>query len=111
VDNKKIDLKGIGLRIRAERERMRLTREQFAEAVSISPLYVGQIERGQRAMSMKTFVRISNSLHISTDYLIYGRTDKEVTDKTGVLDLIQKCNERELKLAEEMLKLLLTFVK
>lgn len=99
------------MRIRAEREQIGLTREQFAEAVAISPLYLGQIERGQRAMSLKTFVRIADSLHASTDYLIYGINENKETDKTGIMELIQKCNDRELKLAEEILKLLITYVK
>lgn len=106
-----IDLKGIGLRIRAERERIGLTREKFAEAVGISTLYVGQIERGQRAMSLKTFVRIACSLHADAEYLIHGDKPKENTDKNGIENLLQKCSPREIKLAEEMLKLLLTYVK
>ncbi|EGD46162.1 helix-turn-helix domain protein [Ruminiclostridium papyrosolvens DSM 2782] len=109
---KKLDLKGIGLRIRSEREKIGLTREQFAEQVGISPLYVGQIERGQRAMSLKTFVKIADSLHANTDFLIYGIEERASgTDKDGVLNLLEKCSVRELKLAEEMLKLLLTYIK
>lgn len=112
IVEKKLDLKGIGLRIRAEREKLRLTREQFAEAVGISPLYVGQIERGQRAMSLKTFVKIADSLHADTEYLIYGTEERASnTDKDGVLSLLEKCSERELELVKGVLKLILTFVK
>lgn len=62
-------------------------------------------------MSLKTFVRIADSLHASTDCLIYGTNEHKDTDKTGILELIQKCNDRELKLAEEILKLLVTYVR
>nr|WP_225624269.1 helix-turn-helix transcriptional regulator [Thermoanaerobacterium thermosaccharolyticum] len=40
------------MRIRAERERIGLTREQFAEAVGVSAMYIGHIERAQRVMSL-----------------------------------------------------------
>lgn len=111
MNDKKIDLRGIGLRIRAERERIELTREQFAEQVGISPLYMGQIERGQRAMSLKTFIHIADSLHANVEYLLRGEKCEENTDKSGVMNLLQKCSERELKLAEKILKLLITYVK
>lgn len=106
-----MDLKGIGLRVRAERERIGLTREKFAEQVGISSLYVGQIERGQRAMSLKTFVKIADSLHADAEYLIRGGKSEDDADKSGVLNLLQKCSGREIKLAEELLKLMITYVK
>ncbi|WP_231968745.1 helix-turn-helix transcriptional regulator [Thermoanaerobacterium sp. RBIITD] len=41
--NGDIDLKEVGMRIREERERIGLTREQFAEAVGVSAMYIGHI--------------------------------------------------------------------
>ncbi len=49
-----IDNKGIGERLRQEREELGLTREKFAEIVELSPLYIGQLERGERQMSLNT---------------------------------------------------------
>ena len=111
MNEKVLDLPGIGIRIRTAREKIGLTREQFAEAVDLSALYIGQIERGQRTMSLNTFVRILECLHVDPSAIIYGEQGEQQVDTSGVQTLLKKCNEREMKLAEEMLKLVLTYVK
>lgn len=111
MNEKVLDLPGIGIRIRAAREKIGLTREQFAEAVDLSALYIGQIERGQRTMSLNTFVRILECLHIDPKVIIYGEQGEQQVDTSALQTLLGKCNEREMKLAEEMLKLVLTYVK
>ena len=40
------------------------------------------------------------------DYIVFGAEDAP-SDASAVLDLLQRCNTRELKLAEEVLKLFL----
>lgn len=110
-----IDLKSVGMRIRAERERLKLTREQFSEQVGVSAMYIGHIERAQRVMSLKTFIRIAESLHVSTDYLLYGENEtisEDNKEKEDILvELLGKCSGRERKVAEEVLKLFITYVK
>lgn len=66
--------KDIGLRIRTEREKLGLSREKFAEIIGLSSFYIGQIERGDRKMSIDTLANISDSLNVSADYLLYGYT-------------------------------------
>lgn len=68
-----LNLKEIGIRIRLEREKLNLSREKFAEIVALSPFYIGQIERGDRNMSVDTLVKISNTLNISVDYILKGQ--------------------------------------
>lgn len=65
-------LGAVGSRIRIEREKLGLSREKFAEIIALSPFYIGQIERGERNMSIDTLLKISNSLSISTDYILKG---------------------------------------
>lgn len=69
------DLKAIGKRIRASREKLGLSREEFAEIVDLSDYYIGQIERGERQMSLSVLVKISRHLHETLDYLIFGIKD------------------------------------
>lgn len=66
--------KDIGSRIRGEREKLGLSREKFAEIIGLSSFYIGQIERGDRKMSIDTLANISDSLNVSADYLLYGYT-------------------------------------
>lgn len=67
------DPAAIGNRIRLAREELGITRENLSELVDITPYYLGQIERGERNMSVKTLIKISGSLKISIDYLVYGK--------------------------------------
>lgn len=62
----------IGNRIRFVREELSMTRENLSELINITPYFLGQIERGERNMSVKTLIKLSSCLNISIDYLVYG---------------------------------------
>ena len=127
-----VNNKAIGYRIREEREKLKLTREKFAEIVDFSPLYIGQLERGERQMSLTALVKISKYLHISIDYLIYGTDHKDsnklflkenskaysikdnsnkIANKKNILDLIDRCSSKELNLIEDIIKLIIPYIK
>jgi transcriptional regulator with XRE-family HTH domain len=105
---KHVDNQAIGERIRDEREKLRLTREKFAEMLGLSPLYIGQLERGERQMSLDTLVKVSDYLHISTDYLIYGSTPENEIKKSRIITLLNKCSKNELSFIESIIILILT---
>lgn len=60
----------LGNRIRQERLKLNLTQEQLAEKVDLSTSYIGQIERGERNISLDTLVVICKSLGVTIDYLL-----------------------------------------
>ncbi|KNF07845.1 putative HTH-type transcriptional regulator type 3 [Gottschalkia purinilytica] len=104
-----VNYHAMGQRMRIERERLGLSREKFAEIVELSPLYIGQLERGERKMSIDTLIKISNSLHISTDYLIFG-TSMDITtpyNDNNLTTLLNRCSKKQLSLIEDIIKLLL----
>ena len=68
--DKNIDYKKLGERIRAERQMLRLTQVQLANAVYISDTYMGAIERGERGLSLDTLVLIAERLGVTVDYLL-----------------------------------------
>lgn len=105
---KHVNNQAIGERIRDEREKLRLTREEFAEMLELSPLYIGQLERGERQMSLNTLVKVSDYLHIPTDYLIYGKNPKNDIEKSRTNTLLNKCSKNELSLIENIIKLILS---
>lgn len=51
-------------RIRAERERAGLTREQLAEAVDIAPSFLAYLEKNQRKPSLPTIVGLAQVLKV-----------------------------------------------
>ncbi len=60
----------LGKRIREERLKAHLTQEQLAEYSDISLSYMGQIERGERKVTLETLLRICNCLKVSVDFLL-----------------------------------------
>ena len=101
-----IDYAKIGNRIRIERENFDMTREKLSELLNLSPYFLGQLERGERKMSIGTLINISECLHISIDYLFFEQ--ENTNDNTNVLhSLINKCSEKEINVIEGIIKLIL----
>ena len=101
-----IDYVQIGNRIRLEREKFDMTREKLAELLNLSPYFLGQIERGERKMSINTFINISECLHISIDYLFFEEVNIN-TNNNVLHSLINKCSEKEVNVIEGIIKLIL----
>ena len=74
----------LGKRIKDERKKLNLTQAKLAEDINISDAYMGQIERGERSLTLDTLVRLVNRLDVSIDYLMkdyVNATDDNITDQ------------------------------
>lgn len=74
----------IGERLRSIREGMHMNREEFSEKIDITDSFLGQIERGERALSVKTLKKVVKYTGVSSDYLLFGKDANN--------DVIQKVN-------------------
>ena len=63
----------IGEQIKQARERAKLTQEQFAERIDVSPQYVSDLERGVVGVSIATLKRICTVLGVSSDQILFGK--------------------------------------
>jgi transcriptional regulator with XRE-family HTH domain len=52
----------IGDAIRFHRKNARLTQEKLAEAVDLNPKYLGEIERGEKIISIEALLRIAKTV-------------------------------------------------
>lgn len=87
-----LDLSAIGARIRSCREAQGLTREQFSEAINVTPRFLYDIELGNKGMSIDTLANIGNKLHVSTDYILVGTTPDTQNDiNPELIALITQC--------------------
>ena len=138
VNNSSIDPRSIGRRLRNEREKLGLSRESFAEIFGLSSYYVGQLERGERQMSLLVTVKICDCLRISLDYLVIGKINysstydipqgegviKHMTGEgledanrydtagnTEIKMLLDKCSTKELELISKLIKTILPYLK
>lgn len=129
-----LNLKDVGNRIRAERELLNLSRESLAELSELSPFYIGQIERGERRMSLNTLVVFTNIFNTSVDYLLFGHNlpskdfeaeelhlmyksinedlaDYKADDLKDLLTLLSRCSDKEIRLIKDIVTLLLPYIK
>lgn len=63
----------IGKQIKQAREEGRLTQEQLAEAVDVSPQYVSDLERGVVGVSLGTLRNICITLGVSNDRILFSK--------------------------------------
>ena len=70
--------KAIGRRIQAAREKKRLTQEQLAEYVDLSPMHVSVIERGVKLPKLETLINIANVLDVSADVLLQDVVNNQI---------------------------------
>ena len=57
-----MEQKTLGGRIREERLKLNLTQEKLAEDVNLSMAYIGQVERGERSLTLDNLVAVANRL-------------------------------------------------
>jgi transcriptional regulator with XRE-family HTH domain len=56
--------KAIGEGIRLFRKKAGLTQEKLAEAVDLNPKYIGEIERGEKIISIEALMRIAQAVKV-----------------------------------------------
>ena len=103
---KDINYLEVGIKIRAEREKLNMNREDLSEFLDISSYFLGQIERGERNVSVNILVNLCECLHISMDSLFYEQvtTNKNNDD---LHSLINRCSEKEIGVIKEIINLIL----
>ena len=74
----------VGGRIRARREKHKLTQSALAAELGVTHQHVSRIETGQVAPSLELLVKFSRRLGVSTDYLLTG-DDRLVVDLVGAI--------------------------
>ena len=83
-----MDYTRLGKRIKEKRLRLNLTQEKLSEKVGISTAYLGQIERGERCITLDKLIPLANYLGgVTVDFLL---TDYIVTDEDNNLNILRQ---------------------
>lgn len=92
-----MDSKTLGNRIREARFKKQHTQQKLAEIAGISQMYLGEIERGTKIPSLKSFIKIIEALDISADYILRDELSSgehyiynEITEKLKCLSPKQR---------------------
>ena len=72
MNNDKEFLEKLGLNIKLERVRKRLTQEDLAELVGCDRSYISLVERGKQNPSITKFIKISKALEVEIKAFLDG---------------------------------------
>ncbi|MCH3965521.1 MAG: helix-turn-helix domain-containing protein [Clostridium sp.] len=102
-----MDHVALGKRIREERLKLRLTQEKLAEDVDVSSSYIGQVERGERSVTLDTLIRITRRLSVTIDYLLKDSIDMDNdTYIDQIKQLLHGRNAKQKQMALDVLKVM-----
>jgi len=62
----------IGEAIRRYRKGVKLTQETLAEKVDLNPKYIGEIERGEKIISIEALMRIAETVKVPLSEFFHG---------------------------------------
>lgn len=106
-----MDKKEIGNRIKICRKGKKLTQEALAEQINVSPHYIYEIERGSKTMSLNILAQLSQVLHISTDYLLFGQQQDSVFPADELTVLTEQLSAEHRKAVTKMLSAIIPYLK
>ena len=102
-----MDLSPIGSRIKAAREKKKITQEELAELLGMSTTHISVIERGVKPPKLETFIRIANVLGVSADYLLMDIIDNPADVVAGELsEIVTKLSPKEKEKALTIVRVL-----
>ena len=99
----------IGIRIKGLRVLKGYTQEVLAENLELSTAFVGQIERGEKKISVDTLIKISRFFVVATDYILFGTNSYDSVDTIDDLK-IQINDESHQKYANLAMDLIKTII-
>lgn len=70
-EKKEINIR-IGEQIKKARENAKLTQEQLAEKIDVSPQYISDLERGVVGISVEKLKSLCIALRVSSDEILFG---------------------------------------
>lgn len=100
-----IDQKKIGARIQECRKEKHITVEDLVELAYISPEFLRAIESGQKGMSITTLSNLAVTLHVSTDYLLFGSASED--KYTVIVQVLHSCSKERILAISSLVKQIL----
>jgi len=63
----------VGQRTRMRRQTLKLTQQELAKGIGLSPQHISAIEQDKRAPSLPSLAKLAEELGVTTDYLVTGK--------------------------------------
>ena len=94
-----LNLEMLGKRVKQGRLKQNLTQYALAEEVGVSQNFLGDIERGLKAPSITTAIRLANVLNISLDVLFAESLTAQVNETNDMV-----LTDKQLALLKKIVK-------
>ena len=63
----------VGQRTRMRRQDLKITQQELAEGIGMSPQHISAIEQDKRAPSLPSLAKFAQELGVTVDYLVTGQ--------------------------------------
>lgn len=63
----------LGKRIKGKRQILKITQQELAQALGVTPQHISAIEQDKRALSITLLPKLAEELGVTTDYLLTGK--------------------------------------
>ena len=63
----------IGQRIRTRRQALKLTQQDLAKAIRLTPQHISAIEQEKRAPSLASLAKLAEELGVTIDFIVTGK--------------------------------------
>lgn len=93
-------LRGIGERISRRRRQLRMTQEELADRMDVSPQMISYTEQGRKAIRPENLIRLCAALDVSADYVLTGRAAGPEAERLG--EKLSRLTPRQRELVEEI---------
>lgn len=95
-----------GERLRRKRNALKYTQEYVAEKIGITLRFYQMIERGEKSISLDTLIKLSQTLSISVDYLLFGNLLYSLGNP--ITEILHKLSPKQ---REDAIKILTLYTK
>ena len=81
----------IGDRVRKRRKHLKVTQQELAEAIGVTPQHISAIEQDKREPSLDSLPRLAVELGVTVDYVVTGK-EGVITDPIPAIKADRKLN-------------------
>jgi transcriptional regulator with XRE-family HTH domain len=106
-----VDYNLLGERIKQQRLNRGLTQEVLAENANVSVSFLGQIERGERKLSLETLVKIAGALGASLDFLVKNYIPDSNPELDELIYILRDQSPNDVRMLTDIAKTIFTYCK
>ena len=90
----------IGELLRRQRKKLKMTQEDTAELLEMSTTFYGEIERGNKRLSIEKILLVYERMGLDPTYLLTG----ELTSDKTVVEIFKDCPKDKTQVLEQILE-------